>query len=72
MFAGIIGWSLVQKIHKNINNLISYHLCTKTSCTWAKMRMHKKCHRTTIKVLCNNRHTWYLSLKEKKVMSSYF
>ena len=29
MFAEIIGRSLVQKIHKNINNLISSHLCTK-------------------------------------------
>ena len=29
VFAGIIGQSLVQKIHRNINNLISSRLCTK-------------------------------------------
>ena len=36
VFAGIIGRSLVQKIHKNINNLISSRLCTKLCWTDTK------------------------------------
>ena len=39
VFAGIIGRSLVQKIHKNINNLISSPLCTKLC--WTDTKKYK-------------------------------
>ena len=38
MFAGIIGRSLVQKIHKNINHLIPSRLCTKMCWTDTKKK----------------------------------
>ena len=38
LFAGIIGRSLVQKIHKNINNLISSRLFTKLCWTDTKYK----------------------------------
>ena len=67
MFARIIGRLLVQKIHKNINNLISSRLCTKLCWTDTKYKNlvllaenahSQKVPRTTIKVLRNSLY-WY-------------